>query len=170
MLAATNVMPTPLTMTGSASIGGAIAGGIVGGLVGSAVDKHRKKKAASEDAEELVPSMAIRQPAASSIPNNGALMAVTQQRIIVWAISAMGKPKDLLFEVPLDSIDAIAWHEADPRWMRGSPKSTLFWIGVGGESVLPVAAISIGPAGKYVRAVAEALGLQLPGKVQEFTA
>ena len=54
--------------------------------------------------------------------------------------------------------------------MRGSPKSTLLWIGVGGDTVLPAAAISMGPAGKYVRAVIEALGTRLPGKVQEFTA
>ena len=95
-------------------------------------------------------------------------MAVTEHRIIFWAISGLGKPKAVLFEVPFHSIDAIAWHAADPKWMRGSPASTVFWIGVEGEAVLPAAAITAGPAAKYVRAVAAALEQRLPGKVQEF--
>jgi len=168
VLAATNVMPTPFDMAGTAAIGGAIAGGFVGGLVGSAVDSHRGKKAAAEDAEQLIPNMANRQPAANAVPTNGALMAVTGHRIIFWAISGLGKPKDVLFEVPFQSIDAIAWHEADTKWMRGSPASTVFWIGIEGETVLPAAAITVGPATKYVKAVAAALEQRLPGKVQEF--
>jgi len=169
VLAATNVMPTPLDMTGSAAIGGAIAGGLVGGLAGSVVDRHWGNKATAEDAEQLIPNMANRQPAPNAIPTNGALMAVTGHRIIFWAISGLGRPKEVLFEVPFQSIDAIAWHEAETRWMRGSPASTVFWIGIEGETVLPAAAITVGPAAKYVRAVAEALEQQLPGKVQEFS-
>ncbi|MCJ7726975.1 MAG: hypothetical protein MUP76_11395 [Acidimicrobiia bacterium] len=169
VLAATNVMPTPFSMAGSAALGGAIAGGLVGGLVGAAVDKRREKKATAEDAGQLVPAMATRPPSPHTIPKNGALLAVTDRRIIVWAISGLGKPGEVLFEVPLESIDAAAWQEADPKWMRGSPKSTVFWIGISGDSVLPAAAISLGPAGKYVRAVTDALERGLPGRVQEFT-
>jgi hypothetical protein len=170
VLAATSVLPSPFEVVGSAAVGGAIAGGVVGALVGSAVDKRREEKGAVEDASQLVPSMANRAAFADAIPKNGALLGVTGTRIIVWAISAMGKPKDVLFDLPLTQIDAVAWQEADPKWTRGSPKSTLLWIGVGGDQVLPVAAISMGPAGKYVQAVIGALAERLPGKVQEFTA
>jgi len=167
VLAATNVLPTPFAIAGSGAIGGAIAGGVVGTLVGSAVDKRRANQA--EGGGELVPALANRQAADGEIPKNGALMAVTEHRIIVWAISGLGKPKDVLFDVPYETIDAIAWQQADPKWIRSSPKSVLFWIGIGGESVMPAAAVTMGPAAKYVHAVIEALAQRLPGKVQEFS-
>jgi len=169
VLAATNVMPAPFSMAGSAAVGGAIAGGLVGGLAGAAVDRRREKKAAAEDAEQLVPALATRPPFAHAVPKNGALLAVTDRRIIVWSISGLGQPGEVLFEVPSNDIDAAAWQEADPKWMRGSPKSTLIWVGIGGATVLPAAAISAGPAGKYVRAVTDALERLLPGKVRKFT-
>lgn len=168
VLAATNMTPTPFRVGGSAMVSGAIVGGVVGAVIGSAVDKRREQKAADEDATALVPAVAGRPPA-RPLPGNGFLLGVTESRILVWSIGGLGKPGDLLFEVPLSRVDAVAWMEADPKWMRGAPRSTLFWIGVGGDTVLSTAAISAGPAGKYVRAVVEALDRALPGRVREFT-
>ncbi|MCB2224165.1 MAG: hypothetical protein KQH83_08320 [Actinobacteria bacterium] len=170
VLAASNVFPSPFAVADSATTAGAVAGGLVGGLVGAAVDRRRESRGREEDASAPVPAMANRPRDERAVPANGALLAVTGTRIVVWSISGLGKPRDVLFQIPLDTLDAVAWQEADPKWVRGKPRSTLFWLGIGGSAVLPVAAISMGPAGTYVRAIVDALAGLLPGKVREFTA
>jgi hypothetical protein len=169
VLAGTNVMPTPFQVAGGATTGGAIAGGLVGAAIGAAVDKRRERKQDEDDAGRALPEIAGRPAAGESIPKNGALLGITEQRLLVWKISGIGKPKELLFEVPLDRIESVAWHDADTKWFRGSPKSTLIWVGLTDGTVIPTAAISLGPAGKYVDAVVEALAQRMPGKVSEFT-
>lgn len=168
VLAGVNVFPTPLQLGGAGATGGAIAGGLGGAAVGAAVDKRREDKQAAEDAARTLPDLAGRPGAAEAIPKNGALLGVTEQRLLVWKISGLGKPKDLLFELPLEQIDRVAWHEADTKWLRGSPKSILIWVGLTDGTVIPIAAISMGPAGKHAAAVVEALAQRLPGKVTEF--
>lgn len=168
MLAGTNVTPVPFQWAGSAATGGAIAGGLVGAAIGATVDKRRELRHGEEAARSL-PDLASRPQASAAVPANGALLGVTDQRLLAWKISGLGKPKDLLFEIPFPDIDRVAWHEADTKWLGGSPRSTLIWIGLTDGTVIPVAAISFGPGGKYAGAVMSALIDRLGGKVTEFS-
>jgi hypothetical protein len=96
-------------------------------------------------------------------------LAVTTKRICVWKISAMGKPKELLFSISHDQIDGVWWEDADTKWLAGKPASLLLWIGID-DRVLATAGISLGAAGKWIRSVVAALDERLPGKVHRFEA
>ena len=82
----------------------------------------------------------------------------------------MGKPRDVLHEIPLGEVDAVVWEDTDPKWLRGKPKSIQVWVGVGEESVLAASAIAMGPAGKWAQGLVEGFQAGLGSRVTEFVA
>ncbi len=166
VLGATNVSPAPFGMANAGMVGGMIAGGAVGAAVGAAYDKFREKK--EEDDAPQLPEIAARPQYEPQVPANGALLAATTHRLILWKISGLGKPKDVLADIPIGEIDSVVWFDADTKWMRGKPKSTLMWFGLRDGRVLTTAAITMGPAGKYVADLIAKLGAARPGLVEEF--
>lgn len=168
VLAAVNVTPSPFAVGNAGMIGGMVAGGAVGAAVGMAWDRHRGNKEAEAESVRPLPGVAGRPAVEPAIPRNGALLAITSERVLVWDISGLGKPKDLLIEVSLHDVDEVAWQTLDTGWMSGRPASTMLWIGVG-DRVLPLAAIAMGPAGAHARSVVAALTERRPGRVIEFS-
>lgn len=169
VLAASNVTPSPFMVANAGMTGGLIAGGVVGAVVGAAWDRRRRKKDEQETATRVFPDVAHREPMEPSVPANGALLAVTTKRVIVWGISAMGTPRVVLVSVPLATVDQVVWEDADAKWLGGKPASLAVWIGVG-DMVLGCAGIAMGPAGKWIRGVVEAFDQRLPGRVQVWSA
>ncbi len=169
IVAASNVTPSPFSVANAGLTGGLIAGGAVGAAVGATWDSRRRKKDAKLQSDKQFPAVAARQPIDNQVPTNGALLAVTTKRICFWKISAMGKPKELLFSIPHDQIDGVWWEDADTKWLAGKPASLLLWIGIG-DRVLSMAGISMGAGGKSIRSVVAAMEERLPGKVRRFEA
>lgn len=162
---AINVTPSPFIVGNAGMTGGMIAGGVLGAALGAAVDKRISGKEGERD----LPAISARPTADPPIPTNGALAAVTNKRLLIWTISGLGKPKELIHDVSLGEIDAVVWEDTDVKWMRGKPQSIQVWIGLGGSTVVSTAAISMGPAGKWARGLVDALAAGLPGKVTEFS-
>ncbi len=167
VIGASNVTPSPFTVPNAGMTGGIIAGGAVGAVVGAAWDRSRRRKGEKDQATKMLPVVAAKAALEPEVPANGALLAVTTKRVVVWSISAMGKPKAVLLSIPHGQIDEVWWTDADSKWLAGKPASLLIWIGVG-EQVLSTAGIVMGPSGKYIRSVVSGLEERLPGKVQEF--
>ena len=119
IVAASNVTPSPFSVANAGLTGGLIAGGAVGAAVGATWDSRRRKKDDRVQADKQLPAVAARQPFESQIPTNGALLAVTTKRICVWKISAMGKPKELLFSISHNQVDGVWWEDADTKWLAG---------------------------------------------------
>lgn len=165
VLAGFNATPSPFEIVNAGMTGGLIAGGVIGMAAGAMWDKHQAKKGADEAEGKCLPDVAGRTPYEPGVPTNGSLMAVTTKRIAAWRISGLGKPKELLFSIPLSDVDVVRWEDTDTRWLGGRPGSLVIWIGVGGDRVLACAGISMGPGGKYVRGTVEALEQRLPGRV-----
>lgn len=167
VLAGVNVTASPFTVANAGMIGGVVAGGMVGAAVGMAWDRRRRRKDEEAEAVRPLPAIAGRPPVEPTVSANGGLLAVTTHRVLLWSVSGLGKPRDLLVAVSLHDVDEVVWQDLDAGWMSGRPASTALWIGVG-ERVLPLAAISMGPAGKAVRSVVATLGERRPGRVSEF--
>lgn len=164
VLAACNVTPSPFAVANAGMTGGVIAGGMVGAALGAAWDGRRRKQDDVEQADKQLPELAGRPPLDPPVPTNGALLGVTTQRVVMWGISPMGKPREVLLAVPLAEIDEVWWEEADAKWLGGRPASLVLWIGAS-SGVLSCAGISMGPAAKHVRGIVAALESRLPGKV-----
>ncbi|MGH3119237.1 MAG: PH domain-containing protein [Gaiellales bacterium] len=77
---------------------GSTTGMAVGGLVGMAVASRQAKKAHEQLGEGTL---------ASSWPQGQAAVGLTDQRILTFNYTAMGKPKDLTGEFPLDQISSV---------------------------------------------------------------
>lgn len=165
VLAGSNVTPSPFGVPNAGMTGGLIAGGVIGMAVGAAWDKRRASKDAEEQDGKRLPPVAARLPVEPAIPTNGALMAVTTKRILIWKIGGLGAPKEMLHAIPLTDVDEVRWEDADAKWLGGRPASLLLWIGVD-DRVLSCAGISMGPAGRYIRSVVDALDQRLPGRVE----
>lgn len=168
VLGAVNVLASPFVVANAGMTGGLIAGGVVGAAVGAAWDRRRRKADEADAATKPLPEIAARSVFEPGIPANGALLAVTSKRILMWNISAMGKPKGVLATIDLADVDQVYWEDVGSKWLRGSPASLMVWLGVH-DAVLAMAAISLGPAGKYATGLVAALEQRLPGKVQEFS-
>ena len=169
VLAAVNVTPSPFTVPNAGMTGGLIAGGLVGAAAGAAWDRRRERAEEEEQEGKSLPEVAFRAPVEPGIPANGALLAVTTKRILAWRISGLGRPREILVSLPLADVDAVRWEDVETRWLGGRPSSVAFWIG-SGDRVLACAAISMGPAGKWVDRVIAALDERLPGRVEEWDA
>lgn len=168
VLAAANVTASPFVVANAGMTGGLIAGGVVGMAAGAAWDARRRKKDGVPGEGKPLPDLAARTPFEPGIPANGALFAATTGRLITWKISAMGKPRSVLWSAALGDIDEVVWEDADTKWAAGRPRSTLLWVGVEPERVVSMAAISMGPAGKHVAALVEALEGRLGSRVSRF--
>lgn len=95
------VAAVPLTAHGTAVRAGAYsaAGGLIGGMVGATSSwKQQAKDAVLVD--ELPPSEV-------RVGARGAIAAATEQRLIVFQQSAMGRPKEILGEWPVDEVHLI---------------------------------------------------------------
>ena len=168
VLAGFNATPAPFGMANAGMIGGFIAGGAIGMAAGAALDGWRSKKDDADAEERDLPDLADRAPFEPAVPENGSLFAVTTKRIALWRIAGLGKPREMLFSIPLADIDRIAWQIADTKWLGGRPASLVMWIGVAGTHTLPCAGIAMGAAGKYVKQTLAALEERLPGRVVGF--
>jgi hypothetical protein len=77
---------------------GTVTGTAVGGLIGAAVADRQAKKARAGMSEGSI---------AASWPSGKLAFGVTDQRVLAFNFSAMGKPKDLKAEIPLDQVSDI---------------------------------------------------------------
>jgi len=169
VLGASNVTPSPFGVANAGMTGGLIAGGAAGLAVGAAWDAKRRKTDDAEQAAKTLPAVAARLPLDPPVSVKGALLAVTTKRVLVWKVSGLGKPKEILHSIPLTEIDEVWWEDADAKWLAGKPGSLLLWVGAG-DRVLSVAGIAMGPGAKFIRSVVTALEERLPGKVHRFEA
>lgn len=87
VLAAIRTMPRGTTM-----------GMGIGGLVGAAVAGHQAKKGAAEQSEGS---------AAAAWPAVRSAVGLTDRRLLIYNFTAMGKPKDLIGEFPLDQLASL---------------------------------------------------------------
>jgi hypothetical protein len=78
---------------------GSTMGIAVGGAVGAVVANRQAKKAQAAHPEE---SVAARWPQVRSA------VALTNQRLLIFDYTFMGKPKDLVGEVPLDQVASLS--------------------------------------------------------------
>lgn len=161
---AVNVTPSPFLVPNAGMTGGMIAGGVVGAVIGSAVDR----KNSSRQESRPVPAIAARSPLEPEIPANGALLAVTDRRVLLWKIGGLGKPKDVLHSLDLGGLDTVAWEAADAKHLSGRAKAVMLWLGTVHGEVLAASAIAAGPAAKYASGVVDALVAGCPGVVSEF--
>ncbi len=169
VLAGVSVTESPFRVGGAGFTSGMIAGGVVGAAVGAAVDKHRDRKESERESVRAQPEVALRSELEPAVPRAGGLLGVTTERVLVWSVSGMGKPKDLLHAIGLHEVDTVVWQRLEAARLAGRPASIVMWIGVG-QQVLPCAAIDMGPSAKHARGVIEALAARRPGRVVEFTA
>jgi hypothetical protein len=77
---------------------GSVTGAAVGGLIGTAVADRQAKKAREGMGEGTV---------AASWPSGKLAFGLTDQRVLAFNFTAMGKPKDLQTEIPLDQVADI---------------------------------------------------------------
>lgn len=77
---------------------GSTVGTAVGGLVGAAVAKRQASKAAGEAGEGSV---------AAAWPKGNAAVGLTNRRLLFFNYTAMGKPKDLVGEIPLEQVMTV---------------------------------------------------------------
>jgi len=168
VIGACNCTPSPFSMTNAGATGGLIAGGLPGLAIGAAWDRYQAKRESAEAADEELPSIVTRTEFEPGLPANGALVAITTKRLVGWAVSGFGKPRDVAVTLPLSEIDQVLWDEQGQQLLRGKPSTTVFWLGLAGDRVLPMAAISGGPNHKHVQNVVQALAERLPGKVRRF--
>jgi hypothetical protein len=78
---------------------GTTMGTAIGGLVGQAVAQRQASKAQAAAAGEG--------SLAATWPGGNAAVGLTEQRLLVFSYTAMGKPKDLVAEFPLDQVQAV---------------------------------------------------------------
>ena len=74
---------------------GTVTGLAVGGLIGAAVADRQAKKAKAGMGEGSI---------AASWPSGKHAFGLTDQRVLAFNFTAMGKPKDLQTEIPLDQV------------------------------------------------------------------
>lgn len=161
---AVNVTPSPFLVPNAGMAGGMMAGGVVGAVIGSAVDRKNLSKGAMRP----VPTIAARTPLDPGISANGALLAVTDRRVLLWRISGLGKPKGVFQSIEFGDIDAIAWEAAGAEYLAGRAKAVMLWLGTKRGEVLAAAAIAAGPAAKYASGAVDALVAGCPGIVSMF--
>jgi hypothetical protein len=70
----------------------------IGGLVGSAVAERQASKAQAAAGEGS---------SAAAWPTGNSAVGLTEQRLVLFNYTAMGKPKDLVAEFPLDQLQAV---------------------------------------------------------------
>lgn len=167
VLAAVNVFPSPLRVAAAGATTGVIAGGLIGAAIGTAWDARNRKRDAAEAEARALPAVATRPPVEPAIPGSGGLLAVTDHRVLVWAISGLGKPKDLIHAFPIGDVDEVSWHRLDAGWMRGKPASLVLWIGVA-PKVLAASAVAMASSGRQAGEVVAALERLRPGRVARF--
>jgi hypothetical protein len=72
--------------------------GAVGGVVGETLAHRQASKAQAEAGEGSL---------AEGWPNGNSAVGLTEQRLVIFNYTAMGKPKDLVGEFPLDQLQAV---------------------------------------------------------------
>jgi hypothetical protein len=165
--AAMFVVPAPQLRFGLGAGLGMASGGLVGLAIGAAADRHLEHKNADDSGRG---DLASRPTVGPPLPKiTGGLLAVTTERLLVWALSATNKPKTLIHDHPLSSVDIAAWKrlEAGSEHAGGriNVGCTAIWIGLG-EGVLPVASIG-GFQEPNTAPVLEALASGCPGRIHE---
>lgn len=169
VLAGVSVTAAPFRLGGAGMTSGLIVGGVVGAAVGAAVDKRRERRESEREAVRPLPELATRPEVEPAIPAAGGLLGVTTARVLAWSVSGMGKARDLLHAISLDTVDAVVWQRLEAARLAGRPASIAVWIGCGPQ-VLPCAAVDMSATGKAVREVLAVLSDLRPGRVREFPA
>jgi hypothetical protein len=77
---------------------GATMGTAVGGVIGTAVAHHQASKAQTEAGPGSL---------ASSWPKGNSAVGLTDQRLLLFNYTAVGKPKDLVAEFPIDQLASV---------------------------------------------------------------
>jgi hypothetical protein len=168
ILAAAYVTESPIKPVGFLTGTGLMTGGIVGAAVGAAVERAGDRREAERNGADPMPEVAHRGAMGPELPKvTGGLLAVTPQRVLVWALSATNKPKTLLHDLPVSSIDSASWQRV-AGYGKALLGSIVLWIGVGRE-VMVVAMVAVGPTGHNAVEVLDALTGRCPGRVAEFT-
>ncbi len=169
VLAGMYVVPAPQLRFGIGAGTGMAGGGLVGFAIGTAVDRHFQK----EDGGDANPGGLVGRPPVEAALSKitGGLLAITTERLLVWALSATNKPKTLIHDHPLASVDTAAWRrlKAGSEYLGGriNVGCTAIWIGLG-DRVLPVA--SLGALQEpHTAPVLDALTARRPGRVHGIT-
>lgn len=168
ILAAAYVTESPIKPVGFLTSTGSMTGGILGAAVGVVVEKAGDRREAERHGADPMPEVAHRDAMGPELPKvTGGLLAVTTQRVLVWALSATNKPKALLHDFPMSSIDTASWQHVS-GFGKALLGSIVMWLGVGRE-VMVVAMVAAGPTAQNALDVLEALTARCPGRVAEFT-
>ena len=77
---------------------GSTMGTAVGGLIGEAVAHRQAAKARAEAGAGLT---------AQTWPAGNSAVGLTEQRLVIFNYTALGKPKDLIAEFPLDQLGSV---------------------------------------------------------------
>lgn len=151
VLAGLNVTQKRLEMGGAAT-GGVIAGGALGALAGRAWDKRQAEKGRSE--EDKRPKASIEDLPSRDIgfPKGGALIAVTDQRLLLWEVSQLGKAKDLFYETPVADVVAVYDRDVDRKLLRGAPASRAILLVFKDQTAISLWALAQAPNGKWADA------------------
>lgn len=168
ILAAAYVTESPIKPVGFLTGMGLMTGGILGAAVGAVVEKAGDRREAEQHGADPMPEVAHRDAMGPELPKvTGGLLAVTTERVLVWALSATNKPKTLLHDLPVSNIDTASWQRIS-GFGKALVGSIVLWLGVGRE-VMVVATVAAGPTARNALEVLEALNVRCPGRVAEFT-
>ena len=77
---------------------GTTTGTAIGGVIGETIAHRQASKAGTAAGQGSL---------AAGWPNGNSAVGLTEQRLVIFNYSAMGKPKDLVAEFPLDQLEAV---------------------------------------------------------------
>lgn len=167
VLAGMYVVPAPHLRFGISAGLGMATGGLIGLAVGAAADRHFEKKDGGAPSPGDLAGRPTLEPALSMV--TGGLLAVTAERLLVWALSVTNKPKTLIHDYPLSAVDTVAWKhlKAGSEYLGGriNVGCTAIWIGLG-DGVLSVASLGAFQE-PNTESVLDALTARCPGRVHE---
>lgn len=157
VVAGANVTYRQFAVSDGGFTGGLVAGGVVGAAAGRVWDQHLEGKRAAEEAGRPKTFFEELPPRQVSFPETGALGVATDCRLILFELSAMGKPGDLFFEIPLNEISAVYERDIQQKLSRGMPQSRQVLMVFDDQTTLSLFSLSSGLSRKWIEAFTGAL-------------